>query len=108
MCGYQRYQGYLYEKIIYNGNFTHAWREKISIKSFIYDKTQYSMDKRQWHNLTSNASNIRNAIEFLENCQDARITDLVKNRHVFAFKNGIYVCKEFDTENNTWYGYSCF
>ena len=102
MCGYQRYQGYLYEKIIYNGNFTHAWREKISIKSFIYDKTQYSMDKRQWHNLTSNASNIRNAIEFLENCQDARITDLVKNRHVFAFKNGIYVCKEFDTENNTY------
>jgi len=100
MSGYQRYQGYLYEKINYNGHFTHAWREKMTIKNFIYEKTQYCMDYRQWHNLTSNASNIRNCIDFLENCQDPRITDLIKNRHVFAFKNGIYICKEFSKEHN--------
>jgi hypothetical protein len=99
MSGYQRYQGYLYEKINYNGHFTHAWKEKMTIKNFIYEKTQYCFDYRQWHNLTSNPSNIRNSIDFLENCQDPRITDLVKNRHVFAFKNGIYICKEYDSEN---------
>jgi hypothetical protein len=44
--------------------------------------------------VTSNASNIKNATEFLENCKDPRISDLKKDRHVFAFRNGIYNCKE--------------
>ena len=94
LSGLQRYGDSLYEKIIYNGNFTHAWKEKMSIKRFIYEKTEYCQDYRQWHNLTSNAGNIKNSCEFLENCNDPRILDLVKDRHVFAFRNGIYNCKE--------------
>jgi len=97
--GLQRYRSSLYEKIVHNGYFTHAWKEKMSIKNFIYEKTQFNIDYRQWHNLTSNAGNIKNATDFLEHCQDPRITDLVKDRHVFAFKNGIYNCKHWDTEN---------
>ena len=93
MAGLQRYSDSLYEKIIYNGYFTHAWKEKLSIKKFIYDKTEYCQDYRQWHNLTSNAHNIKNATDFLENCKDPRLTDLIKDRHVFAFRNGIYCCK---------------
>ena len=93
-CGYQRYGDSLYEKVLWEGNFTHAWKEKLTIKKFIYDKSEYSQDYQQWHNLTSNASNIRNATDFLENCKDPRILDLKKNRHVFAFTNGIYSCKE--------------
>jgi hypothetical protein len=96
LCGYQRYRDCLYEKILYKGYFTHAWKEKLSIKQFIYEKTEYSQDYRQWHNLTSNASNIRNATDFLENCRDPRITDLKKDRHVFAFRNGIYCCNEIE------------
>jgi hypothetical protein len=99
-AGLQRYQGSLYEKIIIDGNFTHAWKDKITIRNFIYDKTQYNIDYRQWHNLTSNSGNIKNATDFLENCQDPRIMDLCKDRHVFSFKNGIYNCKEYDSENN--------
>jgi hypothetical protein len=98
-AGLQRYGNSLYEKINYNGHFTHAWKEKVSIRNFIFEKTQYCMDYRQWHNLTSNAGNIKNATEFLENCQDPRIADLKKNRHVFAFKNGIYNCKEETMHN---------
>ena len=92
--GLQRYNDGLYEKIFYKGNFTHAWKEKLSIRKFIYQQTEFSQDYRQWHNLTSNASNIKNATEFLENCKDPRISDLKKDRHVFAFRNGIYCCKE--------------
>jgi hypothetical protein len=93
-AGYHRYQGNLYEKIYYNGYFTHAWKDKMTIKQFIYDKSRYCTEMEQWHNLTSNPANIRNATDFLENCQDHRICDLVKDRHVFAFKNGLYLCKE--------------
>ena len=99
VCGYQRYLDCLYEKILCNGHFTHAWKEKMTIREFIYEKTEYCQDYRQWHNLTSNAGNIRNATEFLENCKDPRISDLKKNRHVFAFRNGIYNCKEADGDN---------
>jgi hypothetical protein len=94
MSGLQRYNDSLYEKIIHNGFFTHAWKEKMTIKKFIYDKTEYCQDYRQWHNLTSNSGNIKNCSDFLENCKDPRMTDLVKDRHVFAFANGIYNCKE--------------
>jgi hypothetical protein len=83
-----------------NGYFTHAWKEKMSIKKFIYEKTEYSQDYRQCHNLTSKANNIKNATEFLENCRDPRLSDLVKDRHVFAFRNGIYNCKEKVTDQN--------
>ena len=34
MSGLQRYGEHLYEKIIYNGYFTHAWKEKLSIRKF--------------------------------------------------------------------------
>ena len=98
LCGLQRYLDSLYEKIYYNGYFTHAWKEKLSIRKFIYEKTEFCQDYRQWHNLTSNSSNIKNATEYLENCKDPRINDLKKDRHVFAFRNGIYCCKEKENE----------
>jgi len=97
ISGLQRYNDSLYEKIMHNGHFTHAWKERLSIKKFIYDKTEYCQDYRQWHNLTSNSGNIKNCTDFLENCKDPRVTDLVKDRHVFAFANGIYNCKEATT-----------
>jgi hypothetical protein len=92
--GLQRYGTFLYEKVFYNNHFTHAWHEKISIKDYIYSKTEYCQDYQQWHNFTSNASSIKHCSEFLENCHDHRLHDLKKDRHVFAFTNGIYNCKE--------------
>ena len=92
--GLERYNGSLYEKILWDTHFTHSWKLKTSIKDYIYEKTEYAQDYQQWHNLTSNSANIRNATEFLENCRDPRLKDLIKDRHVFAFKNGIYNCNE--------------
>jgi len=101
LSGLQRYGDSLYEKIYYNGYFTHAWKEKTSIKNFVYEKTEFCLDYRQWHNLTSNASNIKNVTQYLEDCKDPRLSDLKKDRHVFAFRNGIYNCKELVGENYT-------
>ncbi len=101
LSGLQRYGDSLYEKIYYNGYFTHAWKEKTSIKNFVYEKTEFCQDYRQWHNLTSNASNIKNVTQYLEDCKDPRLSDLKKDRHVFAFRNGIYNCKELVGDNYT-------
>ena len=96
-AGLQRFHGSLYEKILWQGHFTHAWKLKKTITEFIYEKTEYAQTYQQWHNLTSNAANIRNATEHLENCHDPRMKDLIKDRNVFAFTNGIYNCKETET-----------
>jgi hypothetical protein len=104
MEGLQRYKDSLYEKIYWNNHFTHAWKEKLTIEKFIYEKTEFCQDYHQWHNLTSNAGNISNATHFLENCRDIRIKDLKKDRHVFAFRNGIYSCKE-KVKNGNQIGY---
>ena len=101
--GLQRYGEHLYVKVLYEGHFTHAWKEKISIRKYIYEKTESCHDYRQWHNFTSNSGNIKNATEFLENCKDPRINDLKKDRHVFAFTNGIYKCNEYDKSTKTYY-----
>ena len=99
----QRYNGSLYEKVLWQGHFTHCWKERKSIEQYIYEKCESTADYGQFHNLTSCASNIGNATTFLEKCCDPRISDLVKDRHVFAFTNGIYNCNEYDRELKTHY-----
>ena len=99
----QRYNGSLYEKIFWESHFTHCWKERKSIERYIYEKCESTADYGQFHNLTSNASNIGNATTFLEKCCDPRISDLVKDRHVFAFTNGIYNCNEYDRDTKTHY-----
>ena len=33
---------------------------------------------------------MKQAVQFLSNCQDSQFYQLVKDRHIFSFKNGIY------------------
>lgn len=70
---------------------THAWKMKCSIKEFIYETCKKEVKFEQWLNLTSNKDNIKTAIEYLKECNDPQFLPLEKNRHVFAFTNGIYI-----------------
>ena len=72
------------------GYDTHAWEVAFDIKKFIYDVTQKDVNYQQWHNLTS-GDNAKKANTYLTECVDAQFRDVVKDRHVFSFKNGIYV-----------------
>ena len=71
------------------GHDTHAWEPNSSLDEFVYKsickETQYDM----WLHLTASSGNAKNASEFLQKTNDIEFPDIVPDRHIFAFLNGI-------------------
>jgi hypothetical protein len=93
---YAKYNDSLYKKIKtkVNGIFhdTYAWEPHMKIKQYIHDKCRRSFGKfDQWKNLTAGSNNLKQAIEYLVDCPDDELLKLVKDRHIFSYKNGIIV-----------------
>ena len=73
---------------------TYAWEPHMKIKQFIHEKCKRSCGKfDQWKNLTAGSSNLKQAIEYMLDCPDDELLKLVKDRHIFSFKNGVYLTK---------------
>jgi len=95
---YAKYNDSLYKKIktkvkgiTYD---TCAWEPHMKIKQFIHDKCRRSFGKfDQWKNLTASGNNLKQAIDYLMDCPDDEVLKLVKDRHIFAYKNGIFFTK---------------
>lgn len=70
---------------------TKAWKRVCSLRDLIYDVTKKEMQFDQWLNLTQNKCNAQAVIDYMTHCSDSQFPSLVKNRHMFSFRNGIYV-----------------
>jgi hypothetical protein len=91
---YARYGGNLYTKITSKkGYSTHAWKNQMSIKKFINNSTRKETKFDQWKNLTASPNNGKSAESYLNDYEGPELMELVKDRHVFAFENGIYISK---------------
>jgi len=95
---YAKYNDSLYKKIKtkINGTTydTFAWEPHMKIKQFIHDKCRRSFGKfDQWKNLTAGSNNLKQAIEYLVDCPDDELLKLVKDRHIFSYKNGVFLTK---------------
>jgi GTPase SAR1 family protein len=104
---YAKYNDSLYKKIkTKKGLDTYAWEPHMKIKQFIHDKCRRSFGKfDQWKNLTANSSNLRQAIEYLMECPDDELLKLEKDRHIFSYKNGVFLTKiNKGTEDNPIWG----
>lgn len=100
---YRRYvvdgQGVCYKKIYNkNGHDTHAWKQAMSVEEFVIDCTRKDINPKMWFNKTASAQNTRNATVELTKMLDPSFDDLVRDRHVFSFNNGIYITKHWDEE----------
>jgi len=92
--GYRRYKDLCYKRRFnQRGCFTYAWREVSVIQDFVYESTQKEINFQQWHNSTINPSNIEKVVKHLTNCRDKEFQEVRKNRHVFSFRNGVYMSK---------------
>jgi len=111
--GYRRYKGCCYEQVTIEGPTppaevararaegrtvpattmfeTHAWKQVCTIEKFIYDVTDRNVHFDQWRNLNVPGT-LKHVVTLLENIRDVEFTDLVPDRHVFAFTTGIYDC----------------
>ncbi len=93
--GYRRSGGDCYKRLYtLEGHDTHAWERVCSMQDFVYDATRKEINYEMWLCLTSMRANVGAAVDHLINCHDVQIPDLQKDRHVFSFKNGIYMAAE--------------
>ena len=93
----RRYKGQCCKQIeTAEGHLTKAWKPVMEIKEFVYFYTQKEDKYDMWRNLTSKGSIVKDTITHLTNCRDMQFPEIKKNRHVWSFKNGIFIGKEWD------------
>lgn len=103
--GYRRYNGECYKQIFTKDGYdTHSWRKAMSIKAFIHNLTDnINMNPEMWKNQTQSKNNVQAACEYLTEYIGGEFEDIVRDRHVFSFNNGIYMIKKLNEETDMYY-----
>jgi len=97
--GYRRYKGQCCEQIkTIDRNGTRAWVPKFEIKQFVYTIAQKDDNFKNWKNFTSRGSVFRDVVDNISTCVDPQFPEIIKRRHVWSFKNGVFVGKEWIPE----------
>lgn len=102
--GYRRFNGNCYEQILTpEGYPSHAWKEVGPLKQFLYSIVDKNTNYEQWFNLTSSANTVQTVLEYFAHSPDPEFPFLERDRHVFAFRNGLYFAAKntfcpFDTD----------
>jgi hypothetical protein len=66
-----------------------------TIEAELYMFSQKETNRTNWENLTSRGSTISDVIRHVSKCYDIQFPEIVKNRHVWSFKNGLLIGKEY-------------
>ena len=95
-AGYRRYKGQCCEEIkTIEGHRTRAWQPKFTIEQFVYSLAQKDDNFEVWKNFTSRGTVFRDVIDNMSKCIDAQFPEITKRRHVWSFRNGVFVGKEW-------------
>jgi len=94
--GYRRYRDDCYTKIYTpDGYDTHCWKFIMTLEEFIYDVIKKEIYFEMWKNLTNEKGIVKWAVDYLQNHRGCEFETLVKDRHIFAFNNGLLFCKNW-------------
>ena len=91
----KRYKGQCCKQITHGPYLTRAWKPIMEIEDFVYTMTQKEDKYDMWRNLTAKSGNVKESINHLTHCRDIQFPEIKKNRHVWSFKNGLFVGKEW-------------
>jgi len=98
----RRYKGQCCIQIKTNdGAMTRAWKPVETIEEYVYGVAKKEVQFELWKNLTARAPGHGDLIRHLKNTKDMQFPEIKKNRHVWSFKNGIFIGKEFDDAHST-------
>ena len=91
-----RYKGYCCTQIKTDEEQdTRAWKQVETIQEYVYGVAQKETRYELWKNLSMRGSVYNDVIRHLTNCKDMQFPEIIKNRHVWSFKNGIFIGKEW-------------
>lgn len=89
--GYRRYRGKCYHQIRSpDGYATHAWREACDIEEFVYSAVNKQINYKMWQCMTKGKGIPEQAANYLARIIDPEFPALNPDRHVFAFRDGLY------------------
>ena len=92
----KRYKGYCCTQIKTDEERdTRAWKQVETIQEYVYGVAQKETRYELWKNLSMRGSVYNDVIRHLTNCKDMQFPEIIKNRHVWSFKNGIFIGKEW-------------
>ena len=96
--GYKRLGDQCYKMILTKNNLpTRVWRPVTSIRQMLLRLTSQDSSMAQMKNVLSRGDIIPNAVTYLTEMTNWRFPDLVKDRRLVAFKDGLYVT-DFGTD----------
>jgi ABC-type molybdenum transport system ATPase subunit/photorepair protein PhrA len=96
---YRRYGECCYRQIkTPEGHLTCAWEQVCEIKDFVYQMCQKEDKYDMWKAITSRGGVVNDVVKHLTNCTDVQFPDIKKDRHVWSFRNGIFVGKVLEDE----------
>ena len=100
----KRYKGNCCAQIMTpEGASTRAWKTVQSIEEYVYSVGKKERFFELWKNLTSRGSAHADVIRHLTKCMDMQFPDIVKNRHVWSFNNGIFIGKEWSDKTGLYH-----
>lgn len=92
---YRKSGEWLYEPVTVGGVDVHAWKPVCEISKFVTQSLPKETCWEMWKAATKNGmKNIASAVEYLTKCVDFQLPTLVKQRAVYAFRNGVYFARE--------------
>jgi Family of unknown function (DUF5906)/D5 N terminal like len=102
LMGYKKYMGqWIYKAKYIEGHDTHAWEVVSTIEEYVrnIDRT---FQRDMWK-IMADKGTVDNVVKLLANTPDYQLPVLVKDRHVFSFKNGVYSAKDGQTPDGKYY-----
>lgn len=92
----RRYKGTCCRERVVDGHRTRAWEPVYEIKQFVHEMANKEYRHNLWKDLTSKGSGFRDVINHLENCTDHQFPEIQKSRHMWSFRDGLFLGKELD------------
>jgi len=90
------------EVITPKGHRTMSWEPSCSIVEKIHEMSDKNTNPNRWKLITKRSSMPREISTHLESCSDIQFPELIKNRHAWSYRNGIFIG---DPEGNRFYHY---
>lgn len=101
---YRRYDGECYKQLYTEEGYnTHSWKKAMTLKQFINNVTNKHTNPYMWKCLTSAKDNCKAAAQYLNDYIGSEFEDVCRDRHVFSYKNGIYIAKKYNDEKDIYY-----
>ena len=91
----RKYKGYCCEQIkTREGYDTRAWKQTQLIKEYDHNIAPKETRFMLWKDLTSKGTaTLNQLIRYLGDCHDMQFPEIKKNRHLWSFKNGLFLGK---------------